>query len=237
MSAPGEFDQYSNPWHAAAVQHVVERFGIEQPTIYYPGSYSDKSLAQTINGRVIHVDQSDLPVGEMQQAGFEAYEADAHDWVPPVPVDIVFLANPSGIDADRVLKKVPLNAGAKAVWMAWWGPPGPKTSLNRDNLVGVVQNDGEKKVKYFDATELDGYYAPKDFEELTVLELQQMAFKLKRANRPSDLDTIIEGIPVAELRRAYQWIGENVDTTELKYMYKQPKKKPHSYGAFVFELM
>ena len=158
---------------------AIGRFGLEPPvTLYYPGSSTDASLTGIEGVHVIHVDQllDSEAINGFRALGATAIKADVHSWTPPKPVEVVAFVNPTGIDAPRVLDNTSLKAGGLVLW-ASTGLPHSLQEHPDVALKAVVEADEAGRLSV-DTEDLDDYFNPKQFDDLTADEAENFREKL-----------------------------------------------------------
>lgn len=163
---------YENPAKLQAVSVALEAAGIANPTIYYPGSSTDVSLARIPGAHVIHVDPALQPeqMNAMTSIGLEAQAADAHTFRPDQPVDAICFFRPSGIKIEAVLDAAPLTENGIVTWVA---AARPDELQQREDLelIGAVPLS-EDGAPHMETEHLEDYFQLKTYDELTAEERQ-----------------------------------------------------------------
>ena len=163
------------------IKLAFEHFGITPPaTVYYPGSSRDISLIGIRGVDTIHADATldEQQIGSFALLGAEAHAVDVHEWRPNQPLDAVVFINPAGIDESRVLAASDLVDGGLVLWASWSGRPLLLKDAASLELVGVVNCDEDGALS-IDQEDLDAYFQPKNFQDLSKVERQDFIGKLE----------------------------------------------------------
>jgi len=97
--------ELEHSYHMRA-KKLIDGFRESPAVIYYPGSNIDISFTKLFpTSRVVHTDTEDNAIMKLQEAQYEAYAADMHEFVPSEFADVVVIFN-AGYMTQEELEKV-----------------------------------------------------------------------------------------------------------------------------------
>lgn len=145
MTERPEIYGYSEDFLTSGINVFLEEFKLDIRMVYYPGCSTHVAPAKVeklSSARIIFVDRETVAVEVLQEAGYEAYCADAEEFTPTHEIDLLILFN---FWADHPSKLV--KTGGYVVCNDWWEAASNLQAREDFELVGAVVADvGGKEV-------------------------------------------------------------------------------------------
>ncbi len=157
----GIYEPYVHKQSVEILRAFREAFQCNPEVVYYPGCSSDAAPSQAFpESRVIYVDLTESDIRSLKAKGYEAYCANAHEFVPDASPDVLILLN-TGVNPEIASRS--LEVGGYVLCNNYYDTADKMHELSLFHFLGVIHSVGD--LTWFDAESLDKFWQEVETEE------------------------------------------------------------------------
>lgn len=161
MNQPGLYEPYAHESTIEKMRLFRKLFSPNPGIVYYPGCSSDNAPSLVFpESRLIYVDLTESDIKSLRAKGYEAYCANAHEFIPDVNPDILILLN-TGVQPEIVAEHLPVNG--YVLCNEYFRSATAMRKMSSFQLLGVI--DYADGMTQFDTTSLDEYWQEVETDE------------------------------------------------------------------------